>query len=185
MIYRRIDDPFLDPLAFLPDSILGVSGLMSAYRAGNVVITNAPGTGIADDKSLYPFVPKIFEYYLGEKPILPNVQTYQCGDADELAYVLDHMPELVIKETQGSGGYGMLIGPTSSKEQIAAYRKRLLDNPAGFIAQPTISLSTNPTAVASGIAPRHIDLRPFVLSHGDGTVDIVPGGLTRVAMTEG
>lgn len=185
VIYRRIDDPFLDPLAFLPDSILGVSGLMSAYRAGNVVITNAPGTGIADDKSLYPFVPKIIEYYLGEKPILPNVQTYQCGDADELAYVLDHMPELVIKETQGSGGYGMLIGPTSSKEQIAAYRKRLLDNPAGFIAQPTISLSTNPTAVASGIAPRHIDLRPFVLSHGDGTVDIVPGGLTRVAMTEG
>ena len=126
VIYRRIDDPFLDPLAFLPDSILGVSGLMSAYRAGNVVITNAPGTGIADDKSLYPFVPKIIEYYLGEKPILPNVQTYQCGDADELAYVLDHMPELVIKETQGSGGYGMLIGPTSSKEQIAAYRKRLL-----------------------------------------------------------
>lgn len=185
VIYRRIDDPFLDPLAFLPDSILGVSGLMSAYRAGNVVITNAPGTGIADDKSLYPFVPKMIEYYLGEKPILPNVPTYQCSDDDELAYVLDNMKDLVIKETQGSGGYGMLIGPTSTQAQIDDYCKRLLDNPAGFIAQPTISLSTNPTAVANGVAPRHIDLRPFVLTHGNGTVDIVPGGLTRVAMTEG
>lgn len=185
VIYRRIDDPFLDPLAFLPDSMLGVSGLMSAYRAGNVVITNAPGTGIADDKSLYPFVPKMIEYYLGEKPILPNVPTYQCGNDDELGYVLDNMQELVIKETQGSGGYGMLIGPTSAQQQIDEYRKRLLDNPAGFIAQPTISLSTNPTAVANGIAPRHIDLRPFVLTHGNGKVDIVPGGLTRVAMTEG
>ena len=185
VIYRRIDDPFLDPLAFLPDSILGVSGLMSAYRAGNVVITNAPGTGIADDKSLYPFVPKMIEYYLGEKPILPNVPTYQCSDDDELAYVLDNMKDLVIKETQGSGGYGMLIGPTSTQAQIDDYRKRLLDNPAGFIAQPTISLSTNPTAVANGVAPRHIDLRPFVLTHGNGSVDIVPGGLTRVAMTEG
>lgn len=185
VIYRRIDDPFLDPLAFLPDSILGVSGLMSAYRAGNVVITNAPGTGIADDKSLYPFVPKMIEYYLGEKPILPNVPTYQCCNPDELAYVLDNMKDLVIKETQGSGGYGMLIGPTSTQEQIDDYRKRLVANPAGFIAQPTISLSTNPTAVANGIAPRHIDLRPFVLTHGNGKVDIVPGGLTRVAMTEG
>lgn len=185
VIYRRIDDPFLDPLAFLPDSILGVSGLMSAYRAGNVVITNAPGTGIADDKSLYPYVPKMIEYYLGEKPILPNVPTYQCGNDDELSYVLDNMKDLVIKETQGSGGYGMLIGPTSTQQQIEDYRKRLLDNPAGFIAQPTISLSTNPTAVANGVAPRHIDLRPFVLTHGNGTVDIVPGGLTRVAMTEG
>ena len=185
IIYRRIDDPYIDPLAFRSDSILGVSGLMSAYRAGNVVIINAPGTGVADDKSLYPFVPDMIEFYLGEKPILPNIQTYQCRKPDELQYVLDNLDKLVVKETQGSGGYGMLIGPTSTKQEIEDYRKRLLANPIGFIAQPTISLSTNPTAVSDGIAPRHIDLRPFILSHGDGTVDIVPGGLTRVAMVEG
>ncbi|WP_435978457.1 circularly permuted type 2 ATP-grasp protein [Psychrobacter sp. DM4] len=185
IIYRRIDDPFIDPLAFESNSILGVSGLMSAYRAGNVVIVNAPGTGVADDKSLYPFVPDMIKFYLDEEPILPNIETYQCRKPDELKYVLDNLDKLVVKETQGSGGYGMLIGPTSSKKEIEDYRKRLLDNPAGFIAQPTISLSTNPTAVADGIAPRHIDLRPFILSHGDGSVDIVPGGLTRVAMVEG
>ena len=185
IIYRRIDDPYLDPLAFRSDSILGVSGLMSAYRAGNVVIVNAPGTGVADDKSLYPFVPDMIEFYLNEKPILPNVKTYQCRKPDELQYVLDNLDKLVVKETQGSGGYGMLIGPTSSKQEIADYRTRLLDNPSGFIGQPTIALSTNPTAIIDGIAPRHIDLRPFILSHGDGTVDIVPGGLTRVAMVEG
>ncbi len=185
IIYRRIDDPYIDPLAFRSDSILGVSGLMSAYRAGNVVIVNAPGTGVADDKSLYPFVPDMIEFYLGEKPILPNIETYQCRKPDELQYVLDNLDKLVVKETQGSGGYGMLIGPTSTKQEIEKYRKRLLANPIGFIAQPTISLSTNPTAVSDGIAPRHIDLRPFILSHGDGTVDIVPGGLTRVAMVEG
>lgn len=185
VIYRRIDDPYLDPLAFRADSILGVSGLMSAYRAGNVVIANAPGTGVADDKSMYPFVPAMIEYYLNEKPILPNVETYQCRNDDELAYVLDNLKDLVVKETQGSGGYGMLIGPSSTKKEIEAYRKRLLENPAGFIAQPTLSLSTNLTAVSDGIAPRHIDLRPFILSRGDGEVDIVPGGLTRVAMLEG
>ncbi len=185
IIYRRIDDPYIDPLAFRSDSILGVSGLMSAYRAGNVVIVNAPGTGVADDKSLYPFVPDMIEFYLNEKPILPNIKTYQCRKPDELQYVLDNLDKLVVKETQGSGGYGMLIGPTSSKQEIEAYRTRLLDNPSGFIAQPTIALSTNPTAISDGIAPRHIDLRPFILSHGDGTVDIVPGGLTRVAMVEG
>lgn len=185
VIYRRIDDPYIDPLAFRSDSILGVSGLMSAYRAGNVVVVNAPGTGVADDKSLYPFVPDMIEFYLGEKPILPNIETYQCRKPDELEYVLSNLDKLVVKETQGSGGYGMLIGPTSTKQEIADYRKRLLENPSGFIAQPTISLSTNPTAVSDGIAPRHIDLRPFILSHGDGSVDIVPGGLTRVAMTEG
>ncbi len=185
IIYRRIDDPYIDPLAFRSDSILGVSGLMSAYRAGNVVIVNAPGTGVADDKSLYPFVPDMIEFYLGEKPILPNIETFQCRKPDELEYVLSNLDKLVVKETQGSGGYGMLIGPTSTKQEISDYRKRLLDNPAGFIAQPTISLSTNPTAVSDGIAPRHIDLRPFILSHGDGSVDIVPGGLTRVAMVEG
>ncbi len=185
IIYRRIDDPFIDPLAFQANSILGVSGLMSAYRAGNVVIVNAPGTGVADDKSLYPFVPDMIEFYLNEEPILPNIETFQCRKPDELSYVLDNLDKLVVKETQGSGGYGMLIGPTSTKQEISDYRKRLLDNPAGFIAQPTISLSTNPTAVSDGIAPRHIDLRPFILSHGDGSVDIVPGGLTRVAMVEG
>jgi uncharacterized circularly permuted ATP-grasp superfamily protein len=185
VIYRRIDDPYIDPLAFQSSSILGVSGLMSAYRAGNVVIVNAPGTGVADDKSLYPFVPDMIRFYLNEEPILPNIQTFQCRKPDELKYVLDNLDKLVVKETQGSGGYGMLIGPTSTKQEIEAYRKRLLENPAGFIAQPTISLSTNPTAVSDGIAPRHIDLRPFILSHGDGSVDIVPGGLTRVAMVEG
>ena len=185
IIYRRIDDPYIDPLAFRSDSILGVSGLMSAYRAGNVVVVNAPGTGVADDKSLYPFVPDMIEFYLGEKPLLPNIETFQCRKPDELEYVLSNLDKLVVKETQGSGGYGMLIGPTSTKQEISDYRKRLLDNPAGFIAQPTISLSTNPTAVSDGIAPRHIDLRPFILSHGDGSVDIVPGGLTRVAMVEG
>lgn len=185
VIYRRIDDPYIDPLAFSSNSILGVSGLMSAYRSRNVVIVNAPGTGVADDKSLYPFVPDMIEFYLGEKPILPNIETYQCRKPDELEYVLANLGDLVVKETQGSGGYGMLIGPTSTKQEIEDYRVRLLENPAGFIAQPTISLSTNPTAVSDGIAPRHIDLRPFILSHGDGTVDIVPGGLTRVAMVEG
>lgn len=185
VIYRRIDDPFLDPLAFQADSILGVSGLMSAYRAGNVVITNAPGTGVADDKSLYPFVPDMIDFYLGEKPILPNVETYQCRNKDELAYVMDNLNKLVVKETQGSGGYGMLIGPSASKAEIAAYRERVLADPEGFIAQPTISLSTNPTAINDEVAPRHIDLRPFILSHGNGEVDIVPGGLTRVAMMEG
>ncbi len=185
VIYRRIDDPYIDPLAFQSDSILGVSGLMSAYRAGNVVIVNAPGTGVADDKSLYPFVPDMIKFYLNEEPILPNIETYQCRKPDELKYVLDNLDKLVVKETQGSGGYGMLIGPTSTKKEIEEYRLRLLENPAGFIAQPTISLSTNPTAVIDGIAPRHIDLRPFILSHGDGSVDIVPGGLTRVAMVEG
>ena len=185
VIYRRIDDPYIDPLAFQSDSILGVSGLMSAYRAGNVVIVNAPGTGVADDKSLYPFVPDMIKFYLNEEPILPNIKTYQCRKPDELQYVLDNLDKLVVKETQGSGGYGMLIGPTSTKKEVEAYRVRLLENPAGFIAQPTISLSTNPTAVSDGIAPRHIDLRPFILSHGDGSVDIVPGGLTRVAMVEG
>ena len=185
VIYRRIDDPYIDPLAFQSNSILGVSGLMSAYRAGNVVIVNAPGTGVADDKSLYAFVPDMIKFYLGEEPLLPNIETYQCRKKDELSYVLDNLDKLVVKETQGSGGYGMLIGPTSTKQEISDYRKRLLENPAGFIAQPTISLSTNPTAVSDGIAPRHIDLRPFILSHGDGSVDIVPGGLTRVAMVEG
>lgn len=185
VIYRRIDDGFLDPLAFRSDSVLGVAGLMGAYLAGNVVIANAPGAGVADDKSLYPYVPKMIEFYLGEQAILPNIKTYQCRDPKQRDYVLANLATLVVKQTQGSGGYGMLIGQAASQAEIAAYRKRILANPAGFIAQPTIALSTNPTFVGNGIAPRHIDLRPFVLSHGDGHVEVIAGGLTRVAMTEG
>ena len=184
VIYRRLDDPFLDPLAFRPDSILGVPGLMAAYRAGNVLICNAPGTGVADDKSIYPYVDDMIRFYLSEEPVLHNVPTYQCRKPDDLKYVLDHLDELVVKETQGSGGYGMLIGPKSTKQEIADYRKRILAGPEGFIAQPTLALSTCQTCVDEGIAPRHIDLRPFVLS-GPDKVRIVPGGLTRVALREG
>ncbi len=184
VIYRRLDDPFLDPLAFRPDSILGVPALMSAYRAGNVVICNAPGTGVADDKSVYPYVGDMIRFYLSEEPILHNVPTYQCRKKEDLSYVLSHLHELVVKETQGSGGYGMLVGPKSSKQEIADYRKRIEADPDGFIAQPTLALSTCPTCVEEGIAPRHIDLRPFVLS-GPDKVRIVPGGLTRVALHEG
>ena len=184
VIYRRLDDPFMDPLAFRPDSILGVPGLMAAYRAGNVLICNAPGTGVADDKSIYPYVGDMIRFYLSEEPILHNVPTYQCRKPDDLKYVLDHLDELVVKETQGSGGYGMLVGPKSSKKEIEDYRRRILAAPEGFIAQPTLALSTCPTCVEEGIAPRHIDLRPFVLS-GPDKVRIVPGGLTRVALREG
>jgi uncharacterized circularly permuted ATP-grasp superfamily protein len=184
VIYRRLDDPFLDPLAFRPDSMLGVAGLMAAYRAGNVVLANAPGTGVADDKSIYPYVDQMIEFYLGEKPILHNVQTYQCRKKDDLAYVMAHLPELVVKETQGSGGYGMLIGPKATEEELADFRRRLMADPEGYIAQPTLSLSVCPTLVEEGLAPRHIDLRPFVLSSPD-EVHIVPGGLTRVALTKG
>ena len=184
VIYRRIDDPFLDSLAFRPDSMLGVSGLMSAYRAGGVVIANAPGTGVADDKSVYPYVDQMIDFYLGEKPILHNVPTWQCRKKEDLAYVLAHLPELVVKEAQGSGGYGMLIGPKATKAELADFRNRLLAYPEGYIAQPTLALSVCPTLVAEGVAPRHIDLRPFVLA-SPNQVRIVPGGLTRVALTEG
>jgi uncharacterized circularly permuted ATP-grasp superfamily protein len=182
VIYRRIDDAFLDPQAFKADSALGVSGLMSVYRAGRVAVINAVGTGVADDKSIYPYVPDMIRFYLSEEPILQNVPTWLLRNPDDLRYVLDHLPELVVKEVHGSGGYGMLIGPTSSKAEIEAYRLRILANPAEFIAQPTLSLSTCPTFVDSGVAPRHLDLRPFVLSGKD--VVIVPGGLTRVALKE-
>ncbi|GAB3628658.1 circularly permuted type 2 ATP-grasp protein [Pandoraea terrae] len=184
VIYRRVDDDFLDPLAFRADSTLGVPGLLSVYRAGRVTLANAIGTGVADDKSIYPFVPDMISFYLGEKPILNNVPTYQCRRPDDLAYVLDHLPELVVKEVHGAGGYGMLVGPASTKAEIEAFRARLLSQPAGYIAQPTLALSACPTFVEAGIAPRHIDLRPFVLSSGKG-VNMVPGGLTRVALTEG
>jgi len=183
VIYRRVDDDFLDPLAFRADSTLGCAGLLGAYRAGNVTLSNAIGTGVADDKSIYPYVPKMIAFYLGEEPVLANVPTYLCREADDLKYVLDHLDELVVKEVHGAGGYGMLVGPASTKQEIADFRKALLINPAGYIAQPTLSLSTCPTFVESGIAPRHIDLRPFVLS--GKSVQMVPGGLTRVALKEG
>jgi uncharacterized circularly permuted ATP-grasp superfamily protein len=183
VIYRRVDDDFLDPTAFRADSTLGCAGLLGAYRAGNVTLSNAIGTGVADDKSIYPYVPKMIEFYLGEKPILNNVPTYLCREADDLKYVLDHLSELVVKEVHGAGGYGMLVGPASTQAEIAEFRAVLEANPSGYIAQPTLSLSTCPTFVDSGIAPRHIDLRPFVLS--GKTVQMVPGGLTRVALKDG
>ena len=183
VIYRRIDDDFLDPLAFRSDSALGVAGLLNAYRAGNITLANAIGTGIADDKSIYPYVPDMIEFYLGEKPILNNVPTYQCRKAEDLAYTLANIEQLVVKETHGAGGYGMLVGPASTKEEIARFKENLIKHPEQYIAQPTLSLSTCPTFVESGIAPRHIDLRPFVLSGKN--IKMVPGGLTRVALKEG
>ncbi|MEY4364068.1 MAG: hypothetical protein RLZZ24_1420 [Pseudomonadota bacterium] len=183
VIYRRVDDDFLDPQVFRAQSTLGCAGLMQAYRAGHVSICNAVGTGIADDKSIYPYVPKMIEFYLGEKPILKNVPTYICRQKEDLQYTLDHLSELVVKEVHGAGGYGMLVGPAATRAEIAAFRQALLANPDGYIAQPTLSLSSCPTYVEQGIAPRHIDLRPFVLS--GKTVQMVPGGLTRVALKEG
>ncbi|MFT4241381.1 MAG: circularly permuted type 2 ATP-grasp protein [Acidovorax sp.] len=183
VIYRRVDDDFLDPLVFRPTSTLGCAGLMAAYRAGNVAICNAVGTGIADDKSVYPYVPEMIRFYLGEEPILKNVPTWMCRKQDDLQYVLDHLPELVVKEVHGAGGYGMLVGPAASKAEIEDFRRAVQANPAGYIAQPTLSLSSCPTYVESGIAPRHIDLRPFVLSGKQ--VQMVAGGLTRVALKEG
>jgi uncharacterized circularly permuted ATP-grasp superfamily protein len=183
VIYRRIDDHFLDPLTFRQDSMLGVPGLLSAYRLGHVVIANAIGTGVADDKSIYPYVPEMVRFYLGEEPILKNVPTWMCRKPDELKHVLAHLPELVVKEVHGAGGYGMLVGPTSSKAEIEAFRRVLEANPSNYIAQPTLALSSCPTFVAEGIAPRHIDLRPFVLVGKD--IRMVPGGLTRVALRKG
>ncbi|GAA4429267.1 circularly permuted type 2 ATP-grasp protein [Acidovorax lacteus] len=183
VIYRRVDDDFLDPRVFRPQSTLGCAGLMAAYRAGNVAICNAVGTGVADDKSVYPYVPEMIRFYLGEEPILANVPTWLCRKPDDLQYVLAHLDELVVKEVHGAGGYGMLIGPAASRAEIEAFRGALLANPSGYIAQPTLSLSSCPTYVESGIAPRHIDLRPFVLS--GQKVQMVAGGLTRVALQEG
>ena len=183
VIYRRVDDAYLDPLSFRPDSYLGVPGLLSVYRAGNVGLANALGTGVADDKSTYPYVPDMVRFYLSEEPILKNVPTWQLKKPADLAEVMDNLARLVVKEVQGSGGYGMLIGPTSTKKEVEAFRARILANPANYIAQPTLSLSTCPTFVEQGIAPRHIDLRPFVLSSKE--VKFVPGGLTRVALKDG
>jgi uncharacterized circularly permuted ATP-grasp superfamily protein len=183
VVYRRVDDDFLDPSVFRKDSTLGCAGLLNAYRAGNITLSNAIGTGIADDKSIYPYVPQMIEFYLGEKPILNNVPTYLCRKADDLSYVLAHLHELVVKEVHGAGGYGMLVGPAATKAEIAEFAAVVKSNPANYIAQPTLALSSCPTFVESGIAPRHIDLRPFVLSGKD--VQMVPGGLTRVALKEG
>ncbi len=183
VIYRRVDDDFLDPKVFRPTSTLGCAGLMDAYRAGHVSICNAVGTGIADDKSIYPYVPQMIEFYLGEKPILNNVPTFQCRKKEDLDYTLAHLHELVVKEVHGAGGYGMLVGPAATKAEIEEFRQVLIAKPDGYISQPTLSLSSCPTYVESGIAPRHIDLRPFVLS--GKSVQMVPGGLTRVALKEG
>jgi uncharacterized circularly permuted ATP-grasp superfamily protein len=184
VIYRRIDDDFLDPLAFRPDSALGVPGLMSAYQAGQVTLANAVGTGIADDKAVYSYMPAIMKFYLGEEPILKNVPTWRCREHDHLYYVLNHLEELVVKEVHGSGGYGMLIGPKADKATIDLFRAKLKSSPKNFIAQPTLALSTVPTCVEEGVAPRHVDLRPFVLV-GRDKIRIVPGGLTRVALRKG
>jgi uncharacterized circularly permuted ATP-grasp superfamily protein len=183
VIYRRLDDDFLDPKAFRPDSTLGVAGLLEAYREGGVTLANAIGTGVADDKSIYPFVPDMVRFYLSEEPLLNNVPTFQCRKKEDLAYTLAHLPELVVKEVHGAGGYGMLVGPASTQAEIEDFRARLIAKPEGYIAQPTLALSACPTYVKAGIAPRHIDLRPFVLS--GKTVAMVPGGLTRVALKEG
>ncbi|KYP12278.1 MAG: hypothetical protein A0129_02830 [Limnobacter sp. CACIAM 66H1] len=183
VIYRRLDDDFLDPLAFREDSQLGVPGLLSVYRAGNVTLANAIGTGVADDKSIYPYVPDMIRFYLSEEPIIQNVPTWQCRKPDHLKEVLAKLPELVVKEVHGAGGYGMLVGPASTKAQIEDFRQKLIADPAKFIAQPTLALSTCPTFVEQGLAPRHIDLRPFVLS--GSKVSLIPGGLSRVALREG
>ncbi len=184
VLYRRVDDDFLDPLVFRPDSLLGVPGIMDIYRAGGITLANAPGTGIADDKAIYSYMPEIVEFYTGEAPILRNVPTWRCGEPDALAYVLDHLSELVVKEVHGSGGYGMLVGPAASRRELAAFREKLTANPGNYIAQPTLALSTVPVLTRAGLAPRHVDLRPYVLVAPD-RIDLVPGGLTRVALRRG
>jgi uncharacterized circularly permuted ATP-grasp superfamily protein len=183
VIYRRVDDDYLDPLAFRKDSMLGVPGLFSAYRAGRVTLANAIGTGVADDKSIYPYVPEMVRFYLSEEPILNNVPTYLLHRPQDRDHVLEHLGELVVKEVHGAGGYGMLVGPAATRAELEAFRQRIVAAPANYIAQPTLALSTCPTFVDAGLAPRHIDLRPYVLSGTD--IDIVPGGLTRVALREG
>jgi uncharacterized circularly permuted ATP-grasp superfamily protein len=182
-IYRRVDDAFMDPLNFDAESVLGVAGLVDTYRDGGVCLVNAIGTGIADDKSVYPYVPQMIRFYLDEEPLLSNVPTWSLRRRDDLAYVLDRLPELVVKEVHGAGGYGMLVGPAATKAQIEEFRERIVAAPERYIAQPTLALSTCPTFVEQGIAPRHIDLRPFVLSGRE--ITIVPGGLTRVALRQG
>ncbi len=183
VLYRRVDDDFLDPLVFRPDSTLGVAGIMDVYRAGNVTLANAPGTGIADDKAIYSYMPEIVEFYTGEQAILKNVPTWRCGKPDDLRYVLEHLDELVVKEVHGSGGYGMLVGPAASKREISTFAAKLRERPDSYIAQPTLALSSTPILTKKGLAPRHVDLRPFVLMSPE-RVHITPGGLTRVAMKQ-
>jgi uncharacterized circularly permuted ATP-grasp superfamily protein len=183
VIYRRIDDAYIDPLCFRPDSMLGIPGLMDVYRSGGVSICSAPGAGVADDKAVYCYVPEMIRFYLGEEPILQNVPTWQCGKQDDLRHVLDKLPELVVKEVHGSGGYGMLVGPKCTKAEIEAFRAKIVENPGNYIAQPTLALSTVPTFVEEGVAPRHVDLRPYCLV-GE-RIELVPGGLTRVALKDG
>ena len=184
VIYRRIDDEFLDPLSFNTDSLLGTPGLFDAYRSGAVMLANAPGAGIADDKAIYSYMPEIIEFYMGEKPLLDNIPTLRCSEPDNLAYVLAHLSDLVVKEVHGSGGYGMLVGPAANKRELAAFTRKLKANPTNYVAQPTLSLSTVPILTRSGLAPRHVDLRPFVLVSPKG-IRVTPGGLTRVALRKG
>ncbi|WP_189341742.1 circularly permuted type 2 ATP-grasp protein [Mesorhizobium sp. M2A.F.Ca.ET.042.01.1.1] len=183
VLYRRVDDAFLDPLTFRPDSALGVPGIMDVYRAGNITIANAPGTGIADDKAIYSYMPEIVEFYTGRKAILGNIPTWRCSEPDSLKYVLEHISELVIKEVHGSGGYGMLVGPAATKKECQEFAKKLQAKPSNYIAQPTLALSTCPILTEKGLSPRHVDLRPYVLV--SDRIQIVPGGLTRVALKEG
>jgi uncharacterized circularly permuted ATP-grasp superfamily protein len=184
VLYRRVDDEYLDPLNFNPKSMLGVPGILDVYRAGNITIANAPGTGIADDKAIYSYMPDIIEFYTGEKAILKNVETWRCSEPDSLQYVLDNLASLVVKEVHGSGGYGMLVGPAANKKELADFTRKLKAKPSNYIAQPTLSLSTVPIFTKSGLAERHVDLRPYVLVSPD-KIDITPGGLTRVALKAG
>ncbi len=184
VIYRRVDDEYLDPLTFNPQSMLGVPGIMDVYRAGNVTIANAPGTGVADDKAIYSYMPDIVQFYTGEKSILKNVETHRCSEPSSLQYVLNNLEKLVVKEVHGSGGYGMLVGPAASKQELSDFADKLRARPGNYIAQPTLALSTVPILTESGLAPRHVDLRPFALVSARG-INITPGGLTRVALTEG
>ena len=183
IIYRRIDDTYLDPLSFNPDSRIGSPGLFDVYRSGNVMIANAPGTGIADDKAVYSYIPEIIKFYLNEEPILKNVKTWRCSEKKSLKYVIDNLSKLVVKEVHGSGGYGMLIGPTSSKKEIEKFKQKLISKPSNYIAQPTLSLSSVPILTKKGLAPRHVDLRPFALM-SPNDIKITSGGLSRVALKE-
>ena len=184
VLYRRVDDDYLDPLNFNPKSMLGIPGVMDIYRAGGITIANAPGAGIADDKAIYSYMPDIVKFYTGKKALLKNVDTWRCSEVDSLKYVLEHLPELVVKEVHGSGGYGMLVGPASTKAEIARFRKKLIKNPDKYIAQPTLALSTTPILEKGKLSSRHVDLRPFVLV-GPSAIVTTPGGLTRVAMKKG
>jgi uncharacterized circularly permuted ATP-grasp superfamily protein len=183
VLYRRVDDSFLDPLVFRPDSMLGVPGLFNAYLKGNVILVNAPGTGVADDKAIYAYIPQIIKYYTGEDPILPNVETFICANDSERSYVIENIDKLVVKQTDGSGGYGMLIGPKSTKEEINNFKEKIVDNPRNYIAQPTLNLSRVPTLTNSTLEGRHVDLRPYTLYGKE--IKIIPGALTRVALKKG